>query len=112
MTINGSSKVPTREGLWVVHAWSLVELDPVLDLEIFEILTECAPSCKNCSECAETCQTWLHQWELSYPSIFLKPGWGLAQEGICKATWKREFKLPWREAAPPNHHDDKVDSDQ
>ena len=29
-----------------------------------------------------------------------------------KATWKREFKLPWREAAPPNHHDDKVDSDQ
>jgi len=30
----------------------------------------------------------------------------------CKATWKREFKLPWREAGPPNHHDDKVDSDQ
>ena len=28
------------------------------------------------------------------------------------ATWKREFKLPWREAGPPNHHDDKVDSDQ
>ena len=27
-------------------------------------------------------------------------------------TWKREFKLPWREAGPPNHHDDKVDSDQ
>jgi len=27
------------------------------------------------------------------------------------ATWKREFKLPWREAGPPNHHDDKVDSD-
>ena len=26
--------------------------------------------------------------------------------------WKREFKLPWREAGPPNHHDDKVDSDQ
>jgi len=25
--------------------------------------------------------------------------------------WKREFKLPWREAGPPNHHDDKVDSD-
>jgi len=29
------------------------------------------------------------------------------QEGRCKATWKREFKLPWREADPP-----KVDSDQ
>jgi len=25
---------------------------------------------------------------------------------------KREFKLPWREAGPPNHHDDTVDSDQ
>ena len=34
------------------------------------------------------------------------------QEGRCKATWKREFKLPWREAGPPNLHDDKVDSDQ
>ena len=29
-----------------------------------------------------------------------------------KATWKREFKHPWREAGPPNHHDDKVDSDR
>ena len=27
-------------------------------------------------------------------------------------TRKRGFKLPWREAGPPNHHDDKVDSDQ
>jgi len=25
--------------------------------------------------------------------------------------WEREFKLPWREAGPPNHLDDKVDSD-
>ena len=25
---------------------------------------------------------------------------------------KREFKLPRREAGPPNHHDDTVDSDQ
>jgi len=24
------------------------------------------------------------------------------KEGRCKATWKREFKLPWREAGPPN----------
>ena len=29
-------------------------------------------------------------------------------QGRCKATWKWEFKLPWREAGPPNHHDDKV----
>jgi len=27
-------------------------------------------------------------------------------------NWKREFKLPWREAGPPNHLDDKVESDQ
>jgi len=33
-------------------------------------------------------------------------------ERRCKATWIREFKLPWREAGPPNHRDDKVDSDQ
>jgi len=33
------------------------------------------------------------------------------EEGRCKATWKREFKLPWREAGPPNHHKDEVDSD-
>ena len=29
-----------------------------------------------------------------------------------KATWKREFRLPWREAGPSNHFDDEVDSDQ
>ena len=33
-------------------------------------------------------------------------------EGTCKAVWKREFKLPWREAGPPYHHDGKMDSDQ
>ena len=33
-------------------------------------------------------------------------GVDLAYEGRCKATWKREFKLPWSEAGPPNHHDD------
>ena len=30
----------------------------------------------------------------------------------CKATWKREFKLPCHEAGPPHHHDDEVDSDR
>jgi len=34
------------------------------------------------------------------------------EEGRYKATWKREFKLPWSEAGPPNHLDDKMDSDQ
>ena len=33
-------------------------------------------------------------------------------DGRCKATWKREFELSWRDAGPPNHHDDKVDSVQ
>ena len=33
-------------------------------------------------------------------------------EGRCKATWKREFKLSWREAGPSNRQDDKVDLDQ
>jgi len=33
-------------------------------------------------------------------------------QGRYKATWNREFKHPWREAGPPNHLDDKVDSDQ
>ena len=33
-------------------------------------------------------------------------------EEKCKATWERGFKLPWREAGQPNHHDDKADSDQ
>jgi hypothetical protein len=27
------------------------------------------------------------------------------------ATWKRQFKLPWREAGSPNHYDDVVHSD-
>ena len=26
--------------------------------------------------------------------------------GRCKATSKKGFKLPWREAGPPNHHSD------
>ena len=34
------------------------------------------------------------------------------EEGRYKATWKREFKRPWRETGPPNHHHDEVDSDQ
>ena len=35
-----------------------------------------------------------------YKVVVLKLGSGLT------------FKLPWREAGPPNHHDDTVDSDQ
>ena len=35
-----------------------------------------------------------------------------SQEGRCKATWKREFKLSWHETGQPNHHHDIVDLDQ
>ena len=31
------------------------------------------------------------------------------EECRYKVTWKREFQLPWREAGPPKHHDDKVE---
>jgi len=33
-------------------------------------------------------------------------------DGVEASARDRLFKLPWREADPPNHHDDKVDSDQ
>jgi len=33
-------------------------------------------------------------------------------ENEVELPWHGEFKLPWREAGPPNHLDDKVDSDQ
>ena len=33
-------------------------------------------------------------------------------KGRCKATWKRDLKLPWREAGPLNRLDDKVDSEE
>ena len=35
-----------------------------------------------------------------------------SSEGRCKATLKREYTVPWREAGSPNYHGDKVDSDQ
>ena len=34
------------------------------------------------------------------------------QKSRCKTTWKREFKLPWREAGQLDHQGDKADSDQ
>ena len=35
----------------------------------------------------------------------------LTLSGWCKAACNRELKLPWREACPPNHHENKVNSD-
>jgi len=43
-------------------------------------------------------------------------GWGLGLRanslGSGSASVGCTLKLPWREAGPPNHHDDKMDSDE
>ena len=45
--------------------------------------------------------------------LFASPGRSPTfEEDRHEATWKRGFKLSWREAGPPNHLDDKVDSDK
>ena len=36
----------------------------------------------------------------------------VGREGRYRSTCKSEFKVSWREASPPNHHADKVVSDQ
>ena len=36
----------------------------------------------------------------------------LFRAGRCSPDVGQVGQLPWREAGPPNHHDDKVDSDQ
>ena len=58
-------------------------------------------------------------WELTILSIILSDldmadectmsaSFATYQEGRCKATWKRQFKLLRRKAGPPNYLDDKV----
>ena len=49
---------------------------------------------------------------LAAPACVTPGRYHFSQEGWCKATWKGEFKAPWREADPPDHHDDQIDSDQ
>ena len=47
--------------------------------------------------------------------ILLRHGRKVTEEqmgAVSEALAAQVFKLPWREAGPPNHHDDKVDSDQ
>ena len=34
------------------------------------------------------------------------------EEDRCKAAWGMQFRITWREASPPTHHNDIVDSDQ
>ena len=52
---------------------------------------------------------------LSQPKSFWElNGFGAGPLVSCPspATWTRSWKLPWREAGPPNHLDDPVDLDQ
>ena len=55
---------------------------------------------------------------LALPRLALRPALNptISHDGSRKVDvrlpGKREFKLPWREAGPPNHRDDKVDSEQ
>ena len=54
--------------------------------------------------------------ETTSPSLELPALHSVRDAGVgltdSVATWKRELKLPWREAGPPNHLDEGVDSDQ
>jgi hypothetical protein len=38
-------------------------------------------------------------------------GSGCLNTLVDEATWKMDFKIPWREASSPNHLNDPVDSD-
>ena len=64
---------------------------------------------------ATHCATYLRaQWMVGHGSHVVSVGRG---HDRCSRRgqphlWKRECKLPWRETGPPNHHDDRVDSDQ
>jgi len=52
-------------------------------------------------------------WGTGCEEVRVGSGWhGAWQEGRYEATWKRGFRLPWREAGPSDHVDDQVDSDQ
>ena len=73
--------------------------------------------CSSCGwEGAATVPRWpghfLPTWWLTPRNTGTSPTIGAMSGTSFRITWKKNFKLPWREAGPPNHHDDKVDSDQ
>ena len=52
-------------------------------------------------------------WEQAFDfRLWFAGGVDLGDMSWLRVYLKREFKLPWREAGPPNHLDDKADSDQ
>ena len=57
---------------------------------------------------------WKYFWRRYDSNVYWSDVWlyGVELEGRCRATKKKEFKLPWREAGPPNHLNDAVNSDQ
>ena len=59
--------------------------------------------------CSQNLEFTSHR-EVSHP--ILLQGVPHLEKGRYKATWKMNFNLAWREADPPNHLDDEVDSDQ
>jgi len=58
--------------------------------------------------------TGLAPWEFEFPFPGSLTSTFLAGAGrtVRAALLMRQFKLPWREADPPSHHADIVDSDQ
>ena len=47
---------------------------------------------------------YIYRWRVGHSHSVDLPIW----EGRYKAAWKSGFKLPWREAGPPNHLDHEV----
>ena len=58
-----------------------------------------------------TMTQWIRTSRLSIKNSLSGQGHEAVQKMLV-SMGDKEFKLPWREAGPPNHHDDKVDSDQ
>jgi len=51
-------------------------------------------------------------WEGGFEVLRGEGGCSLLSLSLSLYVGCRVLQLPWREAGPPNHHDDKVDSDQ
>jgi len=54
----------------------------------------------------------LRAWDVRFSDQGLESSAVTTRKVDASLPVKREFKLPWREAGPPNYHDDNVDSDQ
>jgi hypothetical protein len=104
--------------------WSLLRIGiPAMSKRRGRATVRCMPSGRaKCIYLLETCLYLSPERSWCPCSVFLvqnvngvlaqnAPVHGMS-EGRCKATSKKIFELPRREAGPPDHHDDEVDSDQ